>query len=886
MNKRFHHFFWLFILLFLGLILSFNSAEASDGSKEWVLFRIDSELNVPMSKTASTITWTCNRTTGYGSITDGTASESDGGSLDGIIKTASNSLEMTHAGCTSLFNGVTPILEASISDSGWVTRQLDNIIVTASNSGPFTKGASMDYTITINGVNDELGYPLILDGDLTSDMHASVSYDGFVASSSYYNGKAYIAGSTSGGLVTAYASGYIRSSSTNLTISSTASQSVDFGSSANSSINMAGLNYSVVVNGIADELGNTLTLNGSSASASYSGSIASSSYSGGRMYIAANQFGNAGRIYQSSAFYNGKIYSWSGSKGGMNLSNSIEIYDIDSGVWSSGSSGGTARSNATSALYNGKIYFWGGIGHDDEFLNSVDIYDIATDTWSSGNAGGTPRYYHSSVFYNGKMYSWGGYRDGWVFINTLDIYDISTGIWSSGRAGGTPRVSHSSVVYDGKIYFLGGMDSDYNTLKSVDVYDIENNTWSVGIEMPTSRTSMSSIVYGGKIYLWGGMDSSSNVLNTLIIYDPAQNLWSSGASGGIGRFANGSIVDDNTGKIYFFEGLDVNYNFLFSIDIYDINLNSWSAGSTTGSIKAISDGYVTRSSGALSLSTTNQKSLDFGTIDNSNYNELGLQFAHKIQAYVYGGTFTANLLTIGGVTAGDNYGIVCTGNSGYWYCPVPVANTGILARYANNGWITTYASYTDRTSGIGPQTIGTLIVMQAGGGGSSSSGGSNLAGGGSDYGNITFLNSTPMPTPTPSLSPVPTLTPTPTITPSSSISFKLYRKSNDTKVYIMDNSGSLTWIKTLEEFNTRGYQWKDVEVISATDFNNLTPTAGAIMQVISGIKLNIRSTPNINGKIIGKLSGNQRIQTYGKTGLWFKILFNNNDAYVHGNYLR
>lgn len=215
-------------LLLLFVFFSFAFFVDSASAEDFYFFRIDSELDVPIAiGTGATARWKCNGT-GEGIVTDNTASESTQ-ALDGIVKVASTSVEnnASHAGC----DGGDSIV-GSVSMDGWRYRNFSGTVDSVGSNITFTVRASMDYTILVNGVTNELGNTLTLDGTT-----ASATYSGTVASQSYSGGKKYIAGSTSGGTVKGGADGYVNSVSSALTISSTATQSVDFGTSDNSSLN-------------------------------------------------------------------------------------------------------------------------------------------------------------------------------------------------------------------------------------------------------------------------------------------------------------------------------------------------------------------------------------------------------------------------------------------------------------------------------------------------------------------------------------------------------------------------------------------------------------------------------------------------------------------------
>src|SRR3989344_1240502 len=269
-------------------------------------------------------------------------------------------------------------------------------------------------------------------------------------------------------------------------------------------------------------------------------------------------------------------------------------------------------------------------------------------------------------------------------------------------------------------------------------------------------------------------------------------------------------VDDELGTAITLDGssASASYNGTTASESYRGG-KKYIAGSTSGgTVTAEADGYVkATSSGTLTVSGTASQSIDFGTGDDSDVDESGLSFGHKVRVYESGGDFTNNKFTTGTVTAGDSFGTTCTNNSdGNWYCSVPLANTETSAKFVLSGYVTTTATYADRSIGSAASNSAdiTPVTVTPGGGG----------------------GSTPSPTPTPAPSPTPTpvvsVTPTPgvsvTPTPVPGSAVKLYRKVSDPKVYVMGVDGMLTWVRTLEEFNAAGYKWSDVQLISGPEF--------------------------------------------------------------------
>ena len=358
------------------------------------------------------------------------------------------------------------------------------------------------------------------------------------------------------------------------------------------------------------------------------------------------------------------------------------------------------------------------------------------------------------------------------------------------------------------------------------------------------------------------------------------------------------------------------------------------AGSTSGgTVTAGADGYVNRTSSAMTVSGTASQSIDFGVGTDSDLDESGLDFGHKIRVYESGGDFTNNKFTTGTVTAGDSFGTTCTNNAdGNWYCAVPLANTETSAKFVLSGYVTTTATYADRSIGSAASNSAdiTPVTVTPGGGG----------------------GSTPSPTPTPAPSPTPTpvvsVTPTPgvsvTPTPVPGSAVKLYRKVSDPKVYVMGVDGMLTWVRTLEEFNAAGYKWSDVQLISGPEFakfkmasvsaaklirqeNNprvyakgsdggfrwvktlqefnangykweeVQLVSGAELagyqiigriKVVSGIAfLRVRENPSTNTKVLGQVLPGQEIDFSNFENGWYKIKKDGKDwGWVFGGYAK
>ena len=261
--------------------------------------------------------------------------------------------------------------------------------------------------------------------------------------------------------------------------------------------------------------------------------------------------------------YNGKIYCIGGAGTSGNLS-TVEIYDIETNSWSTGTNMPTARNSFTSQLYNGKIYCIG--GSNSSVLSTVEIYDIETNSWSTGTNMPTARNGLTSVLYNDKIYCIAGNRDlSNAYSNLVEIYNIESNTWTSSVTNiPTARYHLTSQIYDNKIYCMGGANIT-GLINKVEAYDILTNTWSSLSVIPYSRFALTSQIIDNYIYCIGGTQGNNSYLNKVSKYDIINNIWTDDTELINGRYGLSSIKYNNV--IYCIGGRNAS-NRLNNIDYF------------------------------------------------------------------------------------------------------------------------------------------------------------------------------------------------------------------------------------------------------------------------------------------------------------------------------
>jgi len=233
-------------------------------------------------------------------------------------------------------------------------------------------------------------------------------------------------------------------------------------------------------------------------------------------------------VAQSACFYEGKIYVIGGSTdgalhGGDYGDPFLQIYDLQTDTWSTGSPMPTGRWMHGSAEVNSVIYCIGGGWNNPLSIN--EAYDIASGTWSTK----TPMpYVRASVgvaAVDNKIYVIGGFGLTQCYpINQM--YDPETDTWTTKASMSTSKCGFGIAVVDGKIYTIGGSNSPSNALKIVEVYDPLTNTWQTKSSMPSARFGLVAVSVGKKIYAMGG--TPSNTIPSpgkFEVYDTETDTW-------------------------------------------------------------------------------------------------------------------------------------------------------------------------------------------------------------------------------------------------------------------------------------------------------------------------------------------------------------------------
>src|SRR3989344_538720 len=120
--------------------------------------------------------------------------------------------------------------------------------------------------------------------------------------------------------------------------------------------------------------------------------------------------------------------------------------------------------------------------------------------------------------------------------------------------------------------------------------------------------------------------------------------------------------------------------------------------------------------------------------------------------------------------------------------------------------------------------------------------------------------------------------------PDVAVEVTLIRLVGDPKVYIVEN-GKRRWIKTAAEFIDAGYDWNQISVISADALAAYPEVIAAGNVKIIAIKLNVRSLPSLSGKILTRVAKDAVYPIISEEVKWIKIkLSDGTDGWVYAAY--
>lgn len=184
----------------------------------------------------------------------------------------------------------------------------------------------------------------------------------------------------------------------------------------------------------------------------------------------------------------------------------IEKYNFINNTWTAITNMPTAVSDFAVGYLDGKIYIVGGISNNP--IDAVQIYDIDTGVWSIGEK--LPEALYGSAYYqkNNFLYIFGG--TGITEIrDCVYRYDMSKNTWET-KNGLPDKITYASAVMaDNTIYIVGGNGSK-SVLNTIYMYNETEDTYGCISHLNINRKNCATVAIGNKIYILGGSNSYNN----------------------------------------------------------------------------------------------------------------------------------------------------------------------------------------------------------------------------------------------------------------------------------------------------------------------------------------------------------------------------------------
>jgi hypothetical protein len=183
--------------------------------------------------------------------------------------------------------------------------------------------------------------------------------------------------------------------------------------------------------------------------------------------------------------------------------------------------GGNPRAEPRSAVDGRVIELEGGakIEGGNPELDTIELYDPETGRWTSGSPmSGRRSGATATPLADGRVLVAGGFYAG--MLKSADIYDPATGSWTPAAPMTTGRSGHAAIpLRDGVVLVLGGCFFDH--LASTERYDPVHDTWQPTASMPMTQCGPNVVgLPDGEVLL--AFDPRSQSTAT---YDPATDTW-------------------------------------------------------------------------------------------------------------------------------------------------------------------------------------------------------------------------------------------------------------------------------------------------------------------------------------------------------------------------
>ncbi|MFT5289260.1 MAG: hypothetical protein ACI82F_001321 [Planctomycetota bacterium] len=210
----------------------------------------------------------------------------------------------------------------------------------------------------------------------------------------------------------------------------------------------------------------------------------------------------------------------------------VDIYDSavgppsDPTAWSSSTSLSEPRVLICPATVGTLALFAGGTDFSQP-TSKVDIYDSNTGVWSTASLSQARSLGPDSAATVGSLtFFFGGVVSAppnLVVSDVVDVFDAQTGLWST-LTMDVGRVGHGVTAVGNQVFIAGGQLSSQATTDLVEVLDATTLSWGAPCKLSEPRTFLEAVTVSGQAMFAGGEVSIGTFSDVIDIYQPAGSV--------------------------------------------------------------------------------------------------------------------------------------------------------------------------------------------------------------------------------------------------------------------------------------------------------------------------------------------------------------------------
>jgi N-acetylneuraminic acid mutarotase len=184
-------------------------------------------------------------------------------------------------------------------------------------------------------------------------------------------------------------------------------------------------------------------------------------------------------------------------------------FSPETGAWTELAPMSVPRGSPAAAAIDGKIFVAGGaVGREEsdrQPTGDLEIYDIRTGRWSTGTSMPTPRHHAGAAAIGGVLYVLGGRSESDLSLDVVERYDTRTQTWEEAPHLPQGVGGLGAVVADERLVAISGGDDDEGWVTpGTWAFDPAADRWQRLADLRVPRHGHGAAAVGDDIYVFGG----------------------------------------------------------------------------------------------------------------------------------------------------------------------------------------------------------------------------------------------------------------------------------------------------------------------------------------------------------------------------------------------